>query len=42
MSSTPGACKICESRKISLAELARRGIEYLLSVYDQEPAANQE
>ena len=27
------ARKLCESREISLAELARRGIEYILSVY---------
>jgi len=31
------ARKLCESREISLAELARRGIEYILSVYSQEP-----
>ena len=31
------ARKLCESREISLAELARRGIEYILSVYAQEP-----
>ena len=36
------ARKICESREISLAELVRRGIEYILSVYAQEPVANQE
>jgi hypothetical protein len=36
------ARKICESREISLAELARRGIEYLLSVYAQEPSTDQE
>ena len=35
------AKKICEAREISLAELARRGIEYILSVYAQEPAAKQ-
>ena len=28
------AKKLCEAREISLAELARRGIEYILSVYD--------
>jgi len=28
------ARKLCESREISLAELARRGIEYILSVYN--------
>ena len=27
------AKKLCEEREISLAELARRGIEYILSVY---------
>jgi hypothetical protein len=27
------AKKVCEAREISLAELARRGIEYILSVY---------
>lgn len=27
------ARKVCESRQISLAELARRGLEYILSVY---------
>lgn len=27
------AKKLCEAREISLAELARRGIEYILSVY---------
>lgn len=31
------AKKLCEAREISLAELARRGIEYILSVYSQEP-----
>lgn len=25
--------KVCEAREISLAELARRGIEYILTVY---------
>ncbi len=30
------AKKICEAREISLAELARRGIEYILSVYAKE------
>lgn len=33
------ARKICESREISLAELARRGIEYILSVYAPESGA---
>jgi hypothetical protein len=32
------AKKLCEAREISLAELARRGIEYILSVYVQEPS----
>jgi hypothetical protein len=32
------AKKLCEEREISLAELARRGIEYLLSVYAPGPA----
>jgi len=27
------ARKVCKSREISLAELARRGLEYILSVY---------
>ncbi len=27
------AKKVCEAREISLAELARRGIDYMLSVY---------
>jgi hypothetical protein len=27
------AKKLCEAREISLAELARRGIEYILSTY---------
>ena len=31
------AKKLCEAREISLAELARRGIEYILSVYAPEP-----
>ena len=31
------AKKLCEAREISFAELARRGIEYILSVYSQEP-----
>jgi len=30
------AKKLCDAREISLAELARRGIEYILSVYAQE------
>ncbi len=31
------ARKVCESREISFAELSRRGIEYILSVYAPEP-----
>ena len=31
------AKKLCEAREISFAELARRGIEYILSVYSQNP-----
>lgn len=36
------AKKLCEAREISLAELARRGIEYILSVYDPDPNASGE
>jgi hypothetical protein len=36
------AKKVCEAREISLAELARRGIEYILSVYAPEPDATRE
>ena len=36
------AKKLCEAREISLAELARRGIEYILSVYAQEPGKPEE
>jgi hypothetical protein len=36
------AKKLCEAREISLAELARRGIEYILSVYAPEPDASRE
>ena len=36
------AKKLCEAREISLAELARRGIEYILSVYSPEPDANRD
>ncbi len=36
------AKKVCDAREISLAELARRGIEYILSVYAPEPDANRE
>ncbi len=31
------AKKICEAREISFAELARRGIEYILTVYSIPP-----
>jgi hypothetical protein len=33
------ARKVSKDREISLAELARRGIEYILSVYSPEPGA---
>ena len=33
------ARKVCQSREISLAELARRGLEYILSVYAPQPGA---
>jgi len=33
---------LCEAREISLAELARRGIEYILSVYAPDPGANHD
>ncbi len=36
------ARKICEAREIPFAELARRGIEYILSVYAPEPDAKRE
>lgn len=36
------AKKVCEAREISLAELARRGIDYILSVYAPEPEMNRE
>jgi hypothetical protein len=32
------ARKVCKSREISLAELARRGLEYILSVYATQPS----
>ena len=32
------ARKVCESREISLAELVRRGLDYILSVYDPNRA----
>lgn len=31
------AKKLCAAREISLAELARRGIEYVLTVYSPDP-----
>lgn len=31
------ARKVCDAREISLAELSRRGLEYILSVYPAEP-----
>jgi len=36
------AKKLCEAREIPLAELARRGIEYILSVYSPESDKNRE
>lgn len=36
------AKKLCEAREISLAELARRGIEYILSVYAPAPDAKRD
>lgn len=36
------AKKVCEAREISLAELARRGIEYILSVYAPESDAKRD
>ncbi len=36
------AKKLCEAREISLAELARRGIEYILSVYSRESGSEEE
>ena len=36
------ARKVCKSREISLAELARRGLEYILSVYATQPGATSE
>ena len=35
------ARKICEAREIPRAEPARRGIEYILSVYAPEPDAKR-
>lgn len=34
------AKRVCETREISLAELARRGLEYILTVYG-EPSGGQ-
>jgi len=36
------AKRLCEAREIPLAELARRGIEYILSVYASDSDANRE
>jgi hypothetical protein len=36
------ARKLCEAREMSLAELARRGIEYLLGVYAPSSSAIDE
>ena len=36
------ARKVCKTREISLAELARRGLEYILSVYAKEPSSGGE
>jgi hypothetical protein len=36
------ARKVCKSREISLAELARRGLEYILSVYSTQPGVSGE
>jgi hypothetical protein len=36
------AKKVCVAREISLAELARRGIEYILSVYSEDPVGKDE
>jgi hypothetical protein len=36
------AKKLCEAREISLAELARRGIEYILGVYSPETGGKEE
>ena len=36
------ARKVCQSREISLAELARRGLEYILSVYAPQPGTSRE
>ncbi len=36
------AKKVCEAREVSLAELARRGLEYILSVYAPEPTVSED
>jgi hypothetical protein len=36
------AKKLCEAREISMAELARRGIEYILSVYSADMDSQNE
>ncbi len=36
------ARKVCESREISFAELSRRGLEYILSVYAPVPTVQGE
>ena len=36
------ARKVCKTREISLAELARRGLEYILSVYAPGPGETGE
>jgi hypothetical protein len=36
------AKKLCEAREIAFAELARRGIEYILSVYAPDSDAHRE
>lgn len=36
------AKKLCKAREIPFAELARRGIEYILSVYAPESDANRD
>jgi hypothetical protein len=36
------AKKLCEAREISLSEIGRRGIEYMLSVYAQDPVRMDE
>ena len=36
------ARKVCAAREISFAELSRRGLEYILSVYAPEPGAGGE